>query len=98
MEIINYIVSLVLIGIAFLLKFKPNLIAGYNSLSQEKIEKFPINKLVLGFCFTAFIKPVVAYNIRFGEYYTTADWSFLFTVTLGIVITLLAVHKKFNQE
>ena len=95
---INYIASIVLVLIAILLKLKPNLIVGYNSLSEEKQQKYPINKLVIGLCFTAFINPIVAYNIRFGGYTQTADWSFLFTVALGIIITLWFVNKKLYQD
>ena len=98
MEIVNYIVSIFIVLLAFLLWFKPNLIAGYNSLPKEKQNKYPLNKLAIGLCFTAFINPIIAYNIRFGEYIQTADWSFIFTVPLGIIITLWAVNKKLNQE
>ncbi len=97
MEIINYILSILLVLIAILFKLKPNFIPGYNSLSKEKKNKFPINKLLQGFCFTAFINPVVAYNIRFGDYYNAANFSFLFTISLGVFITISVVTKKMNS-
>lgn len=98
MDLINYIVSILLVLISVLVWFKPQLIAGYNSLPQEKKDKFPKNKLVLGFCFTAFINPIIPYNIRFGGYNRTADWFFLFTVTLGIIITIWAVNRDLNKD
>lgn len=98
MEIINYLASLLLILLAVLAKFNPSFIAGYNSLPENKKARFPMGTLFWGFFITATLTPVIAYNIRFLGYVTFADWTFLFTITIGVIWTIWKVNRSLKQD
>lgn len=98
MGIVTYISSIVLAFIGVLVYVKPQLIISYRSLSLHKKDKYPKSTFLLGFCFTAFTTPIVTYNIKFLGYETAANWSFIFTISLGVFITLFRASRKLNKN
>jgi len=101
MEVISWIVGLIVIGIGFLVKAAPELIAGYNTMSKEKKSNVDINGL------SSYLKKgliAIGLSIILGYYlffsiglYTIANSMVIISVLGGV--TLLVVNaKKFDRN
>ena len=97
MELINYLISLILILITVFLRFNPTNIPSFKTLSDMQKENYPFDKLIWGGIITASLTPLIAYNIRFVGYSSVSCCTFLITVPIGLIITFRLIKKKLNQ-
>jgi len=97
MGIIVIIISIVFIGIGFLVKSSPNLISGYSTMSAEEKQNVDIIGLstVLrnGFILIALANLVVYFTLYFLNFQFIADSSLIFTIFGGIIILILKSNK-----
>jgi len=101
MEMLSLIVGLFMIGIGFLVKSVPDLIAGYNTMSKEQKEKVDIEGL------STFLRNgLIAIGISIIAGYYLFKWigftlianSILLIVTLVGVIVLVIKAQKFDHN
>ena len=101
MEFVNIGIGLLIIAIGFLVKRNPNLIAGYNGLSEEEKKKVDIEGLSTwmrnGFVITGIMTPVVYYLVYFLGYEQLAGFSMMFAITIGIFIVAIT-GQRFNKS
>jgi len=101
MELVNWITGLSLIGIGFLVKAYPNLIAGYNTLSKEQKENVDIK------CLSSFLKKgfiiigwvmIVGYYLLIWLGLLTAAKALMLLAILGGVTILVAKSQQFDHN
>ena len=101
MDILNLIVGLFMIGIGFLVKSNPDLIAGYNNKSKDKKKNVDIEGLST-FMRNGFI--VIGLSIIIGYYlfkwigFTMIANSMILIVTLVGVTILIINAQKFDHN
>ena len=97
MGIIVIIISIIFIGIGFLVKSSPNLISGYSTMSAEEKQNVDIEKLSTllrnGFIAIALANVLVYYIFVFLDMQLWADSSLIFTIFGGIIILILKSNK-----
>ncbi len=94
MDFINIGISGFLILLALLLKWNPNLIAGYKYLPEKKKQQFPINLMALGFILLGIVNLVIYFLLSNSTYHKYASWSFLFVISVGTVILSWVMQQK----
>lgn len=97
MEILNFIVGLFIIGIGFLIKSAPNLIAGYNTMSKNKKENVDIEGL------STFLSKgfkIIGVSIIIGYYFfkyigctIIANLIILIATLIGVAILFINAQK-----
>ena len=96
MEILNYLASLFLIIIGGYLKYNPSFLKTYNKASIHP-SHFPAHIILWGFFITGCITPIIAYNLRFLGYDTTANFTFVISIPLGIFLTNRYLKKQLKN-
>ncbi|MAD98695.1 MAG: hypothetical protein CMB99_15335 [Flavobacteriaceae bacterium] len=94
MGIINIGISILLILFALLVKYNPNLIAGYKFLPEEKKQEYPIHLLVNGFVILSILNLAIYFLLVNSSYHNYAPWSFLFVVSIGVVLISWMIQQK----
>lgn len=99
MDIVNILVGIFMIGIGFLVKSSPNLIAGYNAMSWEEKQNVKIGKLST-FIRNSFIvmgTTIVLgyYAFKYVGFLLLAD-SMILIITLSGVAIMIISAKKFD--
>lgn len=101
MDILNLIVGLFLIGIGFLVKSTPDLIAGYNTMSKEKKKNVDIEGLstfMRNGLITIGLSIIIGYYIFKWIGFTMIANSMILIVTLVGVTILVINARKFDNN
>lgn len=101
MDILNLIVGLFMIGIGFLVKSAPDLIAGYNTMSKEKKKNVDIEGLstfMRNGLITIGLSIIIGYYLFKWIGFTMIANSMILIVTLIGVTILVIEAQKFDQN
>jgi hypothetical protein len=97
MNILNTIIGVFFIGLGFLVKAVPDLIAGYNTMPADKKKNVDINGLST-FMRNGFI--VIGLSIIIGYYFfkwlgfnTLANSMMVISILVGIIIIIIKAQK-----
>jgi len=94
-------ISAFIVGLGFLVKRNPNLIAGYNGLSEQEKRKVDIEGLSTwmrnGFVITGLATPLVYFLVGYFGYQQLADFSMMFTITIGTFVIAISSQRFRNK-
>jgi hypothetical protein len=102
MLITNIITGIVFIGVGFLVKLCPNLIAGYNTMSKEKKKNVDIKGLstlmkraliLIGLIYI--LLPIIFHLIDLDEF---ISFCILFSLLILWAVVLLIKAQKFDEN
>lgn len=97
MEILNLILGLFMIGLGFLVKLAPDLIAGYNTMSKEKKKNVDIKGLSgfmrNGFIIIGLLLIIGCYFFKWLGFTLIADSMMLIVIPVGVMVLVIGSQK-----
>lgn len=101
MDLLNLIVGLFMIGIGFLVKSAPDLIAGYNTMSKDKKKNVDIEGLstfMRNGLITIGLSIIIGYFLfKWIGFTMIANSMILIVISVGVTLLLLKA-QKFNHN
>ena len=97
MIITNLIIGLLFVGIGFLVKYQPNVIAGYNTMSREKKKNVDIDGLSAfmkkGFIILGILIMISSVFTKISYFEAYVPLIMIFLILVGVVVIVIKAQK-----